>query len=115
MRGGTCSFPIVSGSKAVVAAAMWYSTVTVWSSQGKMEQLYCFNVFNHHCLHANCEHSEEYDNQSVDEIRAAGSRIAILRDDWWQGKTSLIVVKQGEQDIWQSRTLACIPSDLETS
>ena len=109
------NFTKLSGSKALVAALMWGSIVTVWSSKDEMEQLHCFNVINHHCMDASCEHSEEYDVQSVDAIRVVGSKVVILRDDWWQGKTSLIVVKQGEQDVWENRTLACIPSDLGIS
>ena len=111
-----CNCTKVSGSKTLVAALMWQSIVTVWNSKEDMEQLYCFNVFNHHCLDASCEHSERYENQNVDEVRVFGSKVAILRDDWWQGKTSLIVVKECEQDVWESKTLACLPSlSFETS
>ena len=66
-------------------------------------------------MDASCDNTEEYDDLSVYAIRVAGSKVAILRHDWWHGKTSLVVVKQGEQEVWENRTLACIPKDLEIS
>ena len=98
----------MAGSDLVVAAIMWSSIVTVWSSKKEMEQLYCLNIVNYPCMAVSCEHSEDYDKSEVEEIQVVGNKVVFLRFDWWQGKTSLIVIDKGEQNVWESKTLACI-------
>ena len=103
-----CNATKVAGSDLVVAAIMWSSIVTVWSSKKEMEQLYCLNIVNYPCMAVSCEHSEDYDESEVEEIQVVGNKVVFLRFDWWQGKTSLIVIDKGEQNVWESKTLACI-------
>ena len=97
----------VSGSKTVVAASVWCSKLTVWSSKGKMEQVYYLDVINHDCLDAACHHGGE--KRSILAITVVGSKITLLVNNDERKKSSLVVIKRGEH-IWEEKTLACFPS-----
>ena len=110
--GTGCSVTRVSGSKEVIAAVMWNSRVTVWSSHREMEQLYYFDAINHNCLDLDCLHGGDKD---IEDFKVAGSKTALLLADPHQmDKTSLVVIKRGEH-MWEEKTLVCLPSDSRLS
>ena len=88
-----------------MAAAMWRTIVTVWSSKKEMEQLFCLDVVNYPCIGVSCEHDENWHHHEVEEIQVVGNKV---REDKWRGKFSLIVIDKGEQNVWESETLACL-------
>ena len=94
----------VSCSKTLVVAAQSSATVTVWSSKGKMEQLYSFNATNHTCQDVTCQHG---DRRGIEDLKVVGSKIALLVVDGSGTATrSLVVIRKGE-NIWEDWTLAC--------
>ena len=88
-----------------MAAAMWRTIVTVWSSKKEMEQLFCLDVVNYPCIGVSCEHDENWHHHEVEEIQVVGNKV---REDKWRGKFSLIVIDKGEHNVWESKTLACL-------
>ena len=109
---GFISFTKVSGGKAVIAAAMWGSMVTVWSSQREMEQLYHFNANNRYCLNLVCRHAGPIPCSTIVDFKVVGSKIVFLVEDFRKNKTSLVAIKRGEH-IWEEKTLVCFPSNSE--
>ena len=105
----------VAGSDLVVAAAMWSTIVTVWSGKKEMDQLFCLDVLNYPCMGVNCGHDEDWDNHEVEEIQVVGNKVVFLREDTWRGKFSLIVIDKGEQNVWESKTLACLDDHYSAS
>ena len=95
----------VSGNKTVVAASFREPTVTVWSSQGKMEQLYYFNATNQTCQDVNCLH-EGADRRSIWDIKVVGSKVALLVRNFEKHTIALVVIRKGEH-IWEENTLTC--------
>ena len=97
----------VSGSKTVVAAALRDSTVTVWSSQGRMEQLYYFDATNLTCLDTKCHHFRA-DHTIIRAINVVGSKIVLLVHYNEKNKGSLVVISKGANN-WEEKTLTCFP------
>ena len=103
----------VAGSELVVAAVMWATKVTIWSSKKEMERLFCLHLVNFPCSDVSCEHSG--DAQAAFEIEVVGNKVVFLREDQGRDKTSLIVIDKGEQNEWESETLACLDDIDHTS
>ena len=95
----------VAGSDIVVAAVMWNAIVVVWSSKKEMERLFCLDVINKPCFEVSCEHFEDGE---VEEVKVIGDKVVVLLQEGWHWKTSLVVIHKGGQNVWESKTLACI-------
>ena len=95
----------VAGSDIVVAAVMWNAIVVVWSSKKEMERLFCLDVINKPCFDVSCEHFEDGE---VEEVKVVGDKVVVLLQEGWHWKTSLVVIHKGGQNVWESKTLACI-------
>ena len=103
----------VVGGKGVVAALMRQTeigtAVTIWSSQGEMDQLHFFNCQNFHCPNDSCGTLKHF---GIETIQVVGkNKVAILSHGF---KASLVVLEKGDH-TWDTKVLDCFALEVCSS
>ena len=100
---------MVGGKGIVAALSSEADAVTIWSSQGEMNQLHFFNGRNFHCPNDSCR---VLSRSGIKTIQVVGTnKVAILSNTlWWlqHNDVSLVVLEKGNC-TWETKVLGCFP------